>query len=41
MEYDPCDADRLGDMSGQLAIFLPVRNVPDVILPNYEQECGT
>jgi len=27
MEYDPCDADRLGDMSGQLAIFIPVTNI--------------
>ena len=26
MEYGPCDADRLGELSGQLAIFMPVRN---------------
>lgn len=31
MEYDPCDADRLGEMSGQWAIFIPISDVPDVI----------
>lgn len=23
MEYDPCNADRLGEKSGLLAVFLP------------------